>query len=72
MEQKKRYVITSYPVMTKETEVYAKDEEQAWEIYWGNVEGDIKDDDIGELTYADVECFVDPEIYEDKQQKEVA
>lgn len=72
MKQKKRYVITSYPVMIKETEVYAKDEEQAWEIYWGNVEGDIKDDDIGDLTYADVESFVDPEIYEDKQQKEVA
>jgi len=72
MKQKKKYIITDYPVMIREAEVYAKDYDEAWEIYWGNVEGDIKFDDCGDLTFADVESFVDPEIYEDKQQKEVA
>lgn len=72
MKQKKKYIITDYPVMIREAEVYAKNEEEAWEIYWGNVEGDIKFDDCGNLTFADVESFVEPEIYEDKQQKEVA
>tara|TARA_A100001201_G_C4080087_1_gene198626 strand:+ start:944 stop:1162 length:219 start_codon:yes stop_codon:yes gene_type:complete len=72
MDQKKKYVIESYPIMKREAVIYAKDQEEAWDIYWGDAEGDIKFDSYGELKFTEFEDYIDPDIYEDKQQKEVA
>ena len=54
------------PVMKRETVVYAKNEDEAWDIYWGNKKGKIEHSDIGDLEYSYFDDYVDPEIEEVK------
>ena len=43
---------------------YAKNEKDAWDLYWGknSKKGKIEFDSIGDCEYADVDDFVEPEI----------
>ena len=54
------------PIMKRETVVYAKNEDEAWDIYWGDKKGKIEQSDIGDLEYTDVGDYLDPEITESK------
>ena len=63
----KQYKINSMPIMSRDTFVYAKDEDEAWEIYYGNKKGKIEQSDIGDLKYTDFNDYVDPEIEEIKE-----
>ena len=64
----KKYIIESMPVMKRETVVYAKNEDEAWDIYWGNKKGKIEHSDIGDLEYSYFDDYVDPEITESKEE----
>ena len=59
----KKYVINSMPIMKRETVVYAKNEDEAWDIYWGDKKGKIEQSDIGDLEYTDVGDYLDPEMF---------
>ena len=54
------------PVMSRNTVVYAKNEDEAWDIYWGDKKGKTEQSDIGDLEYTDFDDYVDPEIEEIK------
>ena len=60
----KKYIITSNPIVIRQAVVYAKNEEDAWDLYWGknSKKGKIEFDSIGDCEYADVDDFVEPEI----------
>ena len=60
----KKYIINSMPVMSRNTIVYAKDEDDAWDIFYGDKKGKIEQSDIGDLKYTDFDDYVDPEITE--------
>ena len=64
----KKYIIESMPVMKRETIVYAKNEDEAWDIYWGDKKGKIEHSDIGDLEYSYFDDYVDPEITESKEE----
>tara|TARA_R100000773_G_C4115292_1_gene53417 strand:- start:295 stop:510 length:216 start_codon:yes stop_codon:yes gene_type:complete len=63
----KKYIINSIPVMSRNTVVYATNEDEAWEIYWGNKKGKIDHANIGDLEFTDFNDYVDPEIEEVKE-----
>jgi len=50
--------------MSRNTIVYAKDEDDAWDIFYGDKKGKIEQSDIGDLKYTDFDDYVDPEITE--------
>ena len=60
----KKYIITSNPIVIRQAVVYAKNEKDAWDLYWGknSKKGKIEFDSIGDCEYADVDDFVEPEI----------
>ena len=60
----KKYIITSNPVVIRQAVVYAKNEKDAWDLYWGknSKKGKIEFDSIGDCEYSDVDDFVEPEI----------
>mgnify|MGYP001247692019 FL=1 len=60
----KKYIITSNPIVIRKAVVYAKNEKDAWDLYWGknSKKGKIEFDSIGDCEYADVDDFVEPEI----------
>jgi hypothetical protein len=64
----KKYIINAMPVMSRNTVVYAKNEDEAWDIYYGDKKGKIEQSDIGDLEYTDFDDYVDPEITEDKEE----
>ena len=63
----KKYIINSLPVMSRNTIVYAKDEDDAWDIFYGDKKGKIIQADIDDLKYTDFDDYVDPEIEEEKE-----
>ena len=65
----KKFIINSLPVMSRNTIVYAKDEDDAWDIFYGDKKGKIIQADIGDLKYTDFDDYVDPEIEEEKGEK---
>ncbi len=60
----KKYIINSMPIMSRNTVVYAKNEDEAWDIYWGDKKAKIEQSNIGDLEYTDFDDYVDPEIKE--------
>ena len=64
----KKYIINSMPIMSRNTVVFAKNEDEAWDIYWGDKKGKIIKADIGDLGYTDFDDYVDPEITEIKEE----
>ena len=54
------------PIMSRNTVVYAKNEDDAWDIYWGDKKGKIEHSDIGDLEYWYFDDYVDTEIEEVK------
>ena len=65
----KKYIITSNPIVIRQAVVYAKNEKDAWDLYWGkhtrkelDKKGKIEFDSIGDCEYSDVDDFVEPEI----------
>ena len=55
--------------MSRNTIVYAKDEDDAWDIFYGDKKGKIIQADIGDLKYTDFDDYVDPEIEEEKEER---
>ena len=65
----KKYIINSMPVMSRDTIVFAKNEEQAWRIFYGDQKGKMIDADVGDLEFSEFNDYVDPEIKEVKEDK---
>nr|BAR37228.1 hypothetical protein [uncultured Mediterranean phage uvMED]BAR37235.1 hypothetical protein [uncultured Mediterranean phage uvMED] len=61
----KKYIINSMPVMSRDCTIYAKNEDEAWEIYYGNQKGKIQ---FHEPEYSDINDYVDPELKESEDQ----
>lgn len=62
----KKYIINSMPVMSRDTVVFAKDEDEAWEIFYGDKKGKMIDVDTGDLEFTEFDDYVEPEIKEAK------
>ena len=65
----KKYKMTTWPVMIREADIEAIDEQEAWDIFMGEKEGKIVWDDIGTMKFTHANDYVDPELEEVKEGK---
>lgn len=63
----KKYVVTAFPIMESKAYVKATDEQEAWDIYMGNKEGNIEYNTMG-MEYSNFSDYLDPELEEVKEE----